>query len=117
MPPVRNWARVGAGLGTYELDGKAWKRVLVRHERVFTSIIRLVWENRPLRDARPPRYPGTGTIHRLLTQCADRGELQRAWGRYLDGLTAAQRRSWRDRFDQILHGRLKRPGDPRRNAY
>jgi hypothetical protein len=70
-----------------------------RDRQVFIAILRILWENHPLRKPLGGGYPGVHPIHTMLHFWTKEGCLRKMWSAYLGGLSESELEAWADRFN------------------
>lgn len=69
------------------------------NREVFIAILRILWDNHPIRKPLGNGYPGVHPVHERLHYWAEHGYLQKIWSTYLAGLSKSELTAWAERFN------------------
>ena len=74
-------------------------------ERVFEAMLKMVWDDHPMRKPLGPPYPTVHPLYRRISVLVQSRALDKMWAVYLRQLDKDERQAWRDAFARIQEGR------------
>ena len=74
-------------------------------ERVFEAMLKMVWDDHPMRKPLGPPYPTVHPLYRRIAVLVQSRALDKMWAVYLRQLGKDERQAWRDAFLRIKEGR------------
>ena len=74
-------------------------------ERVFEAMLKMVWDDHPMRKPLGYPYPTVHPLYRRIAVLVQSRALDAMWGGYLAKLSKDERQAWRDAFARIQEGR------------
>ena len=73
-------------------------------ERVFEAMLKMVWDDHPMRKPLGRPYPAVHPLYRRITVLVQSRALDKMWAVYLRQLDKDERQAWRDAFTRIREG-------------
>lgn len=74
-------------------------------ERVFEAMLKMVWDDHPMRKPLGHPYPTVHPLYRRIAVLVQSRALDKMWAVYLRQLDKDERQAWRDAFARIQEGR------------
>ena len=74
-------------------------------ERVFEAMLKMVWDDHPMRKPLGRPYPTVHPLYRRIAALVQSRALDKMWAVYLKQLGKDERQAWRDAFARIQEGR------------
>ena len=74
-------------------------------ELVFEAMLKMVWDDHPMRKPLGPPYPTVHPLYRRIAVLVQFRALDRLWAGYLKQLDKDERQAWPDAFARIQEGK------------
>ena len=74
-------------------------------ERVFEAMLKMVWNDHPMRKPLGRPYPTVHPLYRRIAVLVQSRALDKMWAVYLRQLDKDERQAWREAFARIQEGR------------
>ena len=80
-------------------------RIVYKDRLVFEAMLKMVWDDHPMRKPLGPPYPTVHPLYRRIAVLVQSRALDKMWAGYLRQLGKDERQAWRDAFARIQEGR------------
>ena len=80
-------------------------RIVYKDRLVFDAMLKMVWDDHPMRKPLGPPYPTVHPLYRRIAVLVQSRALDKMWAVYLRQLDKDERQAWRDAFARIQEGR------------
>ena len=80
-------------------------RIVYKDRLVFEAMLKMVWDDHPMRKPLGPPYPTVHPLYRRIAVLVQSRALDKMWAVYLRQLDKDERKAWRDAFARIQKGK------------
>ena len=87
-----------------EREKRSEGRIVYKDRLVFEAMLKMVWDDHPMRKPLGPPYPTVHPLYRRITALVQSRALDKMWAGYLKQLAKDERQAWRDAFARIREG-------------
>ena len=88
-----------------EREKQSEGRIVYKDRRVFEAMLKMVWDDHPMRQPLGHPYPTVHPLYRRIAVLVQSRALDKMWAVYLKQLDKDERQAWRDAFARIQAGR------------